>query len=86
MLPLGSPLTILTLQCALKIACIAVTGSDVGYTLHSLRRGVTQACQEVGLELDAIMKAGMWRNHAKKAYFNMSIVDSAPTALGYLLG
>ena len=76
----------LTLKRAFKMSSLAVFGSDKGFTLHSLRRGGIQACQSAGINLECIMKAGTWKSQAVNSYLNGSVVASASTVLGRILG
>ena len=86
LLPTGSPLSARTLLRALTLVSWSVFGVDKRFTLHSLRRGATQACQGTGLSLEHIMSAGMWKSQAVKSYLQHVHVSSAPAALGQLLG
>ena len=86
LLPSGSPLTAKILLRALRLTSTALFGLDKSFTLHSLRRGATIACQDSGLTLDSIMCAGQWRSQAVKLYMRPLHISSAPAALGLLLG
>ena len=85
-LPDNSPLSARHLLRALRIASLAVFGIDKHFTLHSLRRGATQACQSLGLSIDSIMSAGMWRSSAINTYLQALHISSAPAALANCLG
>ena len=85
-LPTGRYLSACTLLRALKLVSFAVFGYDKGFSLHSLRRGATQACQGAGLSLDTIMSAGMWRSSAINTYLQAIHISSAPAALSSMLG
>lgn len=83
--PTGVPLTSSHLLQVLRTASLTVFGSEKGFTLHSLRRGATQACDNAGLPLPGIMQAGTWKSNAIIAYLGRTVVSDAPTALTSLL-
>ena len=85
-LPTGEPLTARILLRALKLTCIELFGTDNEYTLHSIRRGATQACQSSGLSIENIMAAGMWRSGSVNTYLHDTLITSAPSALAKLFG
>ena len=86
MLPSLKPLTSRILSRALRLSATATIGSDTGLTLHSLRRGATQACEATGLDITSIMSAGTWESNAVKQYTKNPIIDKAPAAILSLLG
>ena len=85
-LPSGEALTAKILLRALKLTCVEIFGSDRDVTLHSIRRGATQACQSSGLSIENIMAAGMWRSGAVNTYLQDTLISSAPAALAKLFG
>ena len=86
LLPNGEPLSRHVLTRALKLISCSLFGPTKCFTLHSLRRGATQACQGAGLTLSNLMSAGMWRSAAVKNYLQPIHISAAPSALGKLLG
>ena len=80
------PLTTRILSRALRLSAIATIGTDAGLTLHSLRRGATQACESAGLDISGIMAAGTWESNAVKQYTKTEVIDKAPAAILSLLG
>ena len=77
----GNYLTTKILVHALRITTLAVLGQGRKYTLHSLRRGATKACQNGGLSVDHIMAVGMWQSNAINTYLQPLYVTTAPAAL-----
>ena len=86
LLPNGKPLTAKLLSRALKLASTAALGKDFGFTLHSLRRGGTQACETSGLDIVKIMEGGTWTSSSVNAYLKNTVITEAPAAIGALLG
>lgn len=86
MLPDGTTLPNSKLVSTLTLTANMRFGNDSQITLHSLRRGVVQACVKVGLGLDAIKEAGLWASDAYKVYLNDTVIKDVPSALRSLLG
>ena len=86
LLPTGGLLTVRILTRALRIASTAALGADLGFTLHSLRRGASQACDELGLDLNKIKQAGTWTSRSVLDYVGNSIIRDGPAAISTLLG
>ena len=76
--PTGLPLTASTLLRALRLVSYATFKTDKNVTLHSMRRGAAQACQNGGLSLEHIMSAGMWRSSAVNSCIQAINISSAP--------
>lgn len=85
LLPTRVPLSVRALLTTLRAAAVAVSGSHNRITLHSLRRGAVQACQQAHLPLPGIMAAGTWKSAAVTTYLARTVVDAAPAALTQLL-
>ena len=91
MLPLwlyaGTPLTASVWLAVLRYALMELNYEDPWeYTLHSLRRGGTQACAKAGLDLGLVREAGHWKSNAMRAYVPKKTVRAIPAALANIFG
>ena len=85
--PDGRLLTTNGLLYVLQLTCRLLLDPDNHHvTMHSLRRGVVQACVSAGIPLDAIKEAGPWSSKAYLVYVYNAIVKKVPSTLGSLLG
>ena len=84
LLPSSLPLMVKILSRALRIASTAAL--DLDFTLHSLRRGASQACDKLSLDLSKIMQAGTWKSQAVISYLDTTVIEDAPAAISTLLG
>ena len=85
-LPSGKPLTPRLLTNALRSVCAPVIPGTQKITLHGLRRGVAQACQDAGVSMSGLILAGTWRGPTVQCYLSRIEVNDDPSALASLLG
>ena len=78
----GRPLKVKALTCTFNIAAGAVLTESPTFTLHSLRRGATQACETAGIR--NLSHAGKWKSNVIHAYLSNSDVKLASAALSNL--
>ena len=63
-------------------ACNLLLGN---LSLHSLRRGGTQACAAADLCLNAILEAGTWLSRVVFDCLDSSVITKAPSAVAHFL-
>lgn len=80
--PTGVPLTPYYMTSIMRAALTSANiPNPAKYTLHGLRRGSAQACQELNVNIKHIMAQGTWKSEAVKTYTISEAPINAPAAL-----